>query len=148
MGRGSRKIVVRSLRARDHRAFVGLLRAAGMEPRTRGRDSRGNFTRQMKTHGRTYLGAFDRDRLVGVVLGTHDTRKGWVNRLAVHPDYRRKGIAARLVDECERRMRALGIVVFAALVEEDNRASKAFFESRGYEALRLWYMRKKRRPGV
>ena len=29
--------------------------------------------------------------LVGVVLGTHDGRKGWINRLAVAPAYQRRG---------------------------------------------------------
>src|SRR5213080_162381 len=92
--------------------------------------------------------AFDRDRLVGVVLGTHDTRKAWINRLAVHPDYRRRSIAAWLVRACERVLRERGLKMFAALIEPENRASAAFFRSLGYEILPILYARKKLRESV
>lgn len=87
------------------------------------------------------LGAFDGPRLVGAVLGTHDTRKGWVNRLAVHPDYRRLGIASRLVRRAEREFRNQGIQMFAALVEPGNVASEAFFRALGYDILPMLYAR-------
>jgi ribosomal protein S18 acetylase RimI-like enzyme len=120
-----------------------------MDPKTRGRDSRASFRRQLRRNRRWYLGAFDGDRLVGVVLGTHDTRKAWINRLAVDPDYRRRRIASRLVRECERRLRAdTGLGMFAAIVELDNRASRSMFESMGYQGWKVWYMRKKRDPGI
>ncbi|MBI4416870.1 MAG: GNAT family N-acetyltransferase [Euryarchaeota archaeon] len=136
------------MRLADHPAVVGLLRAAGMTPRTRGRDGRAAFARQLRSNRTRYLGAFDRTRLVGVVLGTHDTRKGWINRLAVHPGYRRRGVATRLVRECERTLRKAGIEMFAALIEGDNAASEALFRKLGYDTGRLIYARKKLRPDV
>ena len=71
-------------------------------------------------------------RIVGVVFGTHDGRKGWINRLAVAPDFRGQGIAHRLVGEVEAALHAQGIDVIAALVESDNRGSLAFFARIGY----------------
>ncbi|OGS45505.1 MAG: hypothetical protein A3K66_05130 [Euryarchaeota archaeon RBG_16_67_27] len=97
---------------------------------------------------RWYLGAFDDRRLVGCVLGTHDTRKGWINRLAVEPDYRRRGIATRLIRACERALRRAGIRVFAALIDPANRPSEAFFASLGYDALPMAYMRRKDREAL
>lgn len=139
---------IRRLRLADHGDVVELLRRCGMTPRSRGRDSRPAFARQLRTHRTTYLGAFAGDRLVGVVLGTHDTRKGWINRLAVHPEYRRQGVATRLVRTCERGLRAEGIEMFAALIETGNAASKALFRKLGYATGRLTYARKKLRPGI
>ncbi|MFG1901422.1 GNAT family N-acetyltransferase [Micromonospora carbonacea] len=46
--------------------------------------------------------------VVAVVLGTYDGRRGSILRLAVHPAYRRRGIASGLVDELERRWAARG----------------------------------------
>ena len=71
--------------------------------------------------------------MVGVVLGTHDQRKGWINHLAVDPRFRRRGIAARLLAACEQALRAEGIDIIAALIEESNEASVRAFEHAGYQ---------------
>ena len=128
--------------------MIALFQIAGMNPKKRGRDSARSFSEQLQRNPGSYLGAFDGDRLVGVVLGTHDTRKAWINRLAVHPDYRRRSIAARLVRACERVLREQGLKMFAALIEPENRASEAFFRSLGYEILPILYARKKLRENV
>ena len=61
-----------------------------------------------------------------------DSRKGWINRLAVHPDYRRRGIAVDLIDECENVIRKRGLKLFCALIEESNRSSIRLFKKLGY----------------
>jgi ribosomal protein S18 acetylase RimI-like enzyme len=78
------------------------------------------------------LGAYDNGKLVGVVLLTDDGRKGWINRLAVDPDYRRKGIAKSLIDKSEEIFRERGIHLFAALIEDWNIPSQELFHSKGY----------------
>ena len=141
-------VQIRPLRQSNYNAMIALFQIAGMNPKTRGRDSPRSFGEQVRRNRSSYLGAFEEDRLVGVVLGTHDTRKAWINRLAVHPDYRRRSIAARLVRECERALRKQGLKMFAALIEPENRASEAFFRSLGYEILPILYARKKLRESV
>ena len=128
--------------------MIALFQVSGLNPKTKGRDSPRSFSEQLRRNRSSYLGAFDGDRLAGVVLGTSDTRKGWINRLAVHPDYRRRSIARRLVRACERVLRQQGLRMFAALIEPENRASEAFFRSLGYEILPILYARKKLRESV
>jgi len=70
--------------------------------------------------------------LVGSILGTHDGRKGWMNRLAVVPEYRRNGIARMLITETEKRLAGLGIEIFACLIEDWNLSSLQFFKELGY----------------
>src|SRR5438309_360848 len=81
-------IRIRRLRLADYDAMVRLLRLCGLNPRTKGRESRTSIAAQLRTPRNRYLGAFEGARLVGTVFGTHDGRKGWINRLAVHPDNR------------------------------------------------------------
>jgi ribosomal protein S18 acetylase RimI-like enzyme len=69
---------------------------------------------------------------VGVVLATHDSRKGWINRLAVDPAYRRQGLGLELIRLCEEHFRGLGIDVWAALIENWNEASLALLRKAGY----------------
>jgi len=136
------------LRRSDYDAMIALFRVCGLNPKIKGRDSLPSFTEQLRRNAASYLGAFDGDRLVGTVLGTHDTRKGWINRLAVDPRYRRRAVAARLVRRCELVLRKNGVDMFAALVEPENKASAAFFRSQGYDILPITYARKKRRESV
>lgn len=148
MARGSPEVRIRRLRAGDHAGVVDLLGLVGMNPHVRGRESPEAFRRQLRSSRTTYLGAFDGERLVGIVLGTHDSRKGWINRLAVYPEYQRRGIGTRLVRACERGLRAAGMEIFSALIEPGNEASETFFEGLGYEVWQLTYARKKLRRGV
>ena len=141
-------IRIRTLRLADYDPMVDLFRVCGLNPRVQGRDARGAIARQLRANRALYLGAFDRERLVGTVLGTHDTRKGWINRLAVHPDYRHRGIAARLVRECERCLRRRGIDMFAALIEPGNRASESLFRRLGYDMMEMTYARRKLRSEI
>lgn len=141
-------IRVRPLRLSDYGAMVDLFRVCGLSPRSRGRDSRTAIARQLRANRTAYLGAFDGTRLVGTVLGTHDMRKGWINRLAVHPDYRQRGIARRLVRACERALRKEGVEMFAALVEPENRTSENVFRKLGYDLVAMTYARRKLRDEV
>ena len=91
--------------------------------------------------------AVERGNIIGIVLGSHDGRKGWINRLAVVPEHRRRGIAAALVRACERALDAHGIEIVAALVEPSSRESAALFEELGYrEDVPVRYFRRLSRP--
>ena len=139
---------IRRLRLDDYDAMIRLFRVCGLNPRTKGRESRTAMAAQLRTPRNRYLGAFDGARLVGTVFGTHDSRKGWINRLAVDPAYRRRRIASQLVRLCERGLRAQGIEIFAALIEPDNSASEAVFRGLGYEIHPMLYARRKLHAGV
>jgi ribosomal protein S18 acetylase RimI-like enzyme len=137
-------VTIRALKISDYNDIVTLWGLGGMKHEPRWRDSKKGIARQIKMNPGLYLGAFDGKRLVGVLLATYDGRRGWLNRACVHPDYRRKGIARKLVAEAERRLRRKGIDLFAALVEEGNVASLTLCESMGYIPRRdIVYMRKK-----
>jgi len=71
-------------------------------------------------------------KLVGVVLGSHDGRRGWINRLAVMPGHQKEGVGGMLVDELERRLSKMGLLLVAVQVDKGNRASLRFFRERGF----------------
>ncbi len=71
-------------------------------------------------------------RLVGVALGGWDGRRAYIYHLAVDPDWRRRGVASRLMDELEERFRARGALKAKLQIVQGNDASTAFFGARGY----------------
>jgi N-acetylglutamate synthase len=120
------------LNATHHAEIIDLWQRAGLHIRPDGRDSLDAFARQMATGVQAPIGLRDGLRLVAVVLATHDSRKGWINRLAVDPDYRRQGLATRLIGLCEEHFQAQGVDIWAALIEDWNEASLALFRQAGY----------------
>jgi len=121
-----------TLTAADYDAVVDLWQQAGLPIKRAGRDSREQYEAQLAGDLQVVLGIKDGDRLVGVVVTTHDGRKGWINRLAVHPDYRRQGLARRLIEAAEHVLHDQGLSIIAALIEDGNTASLTLFEQVGY----------------
>jgi len=125
-------IVIRLFRVHDYEPLVSLWNQSGLPYRPNGRDRRERIVREIDHPNAIFLVAEAGDQIVGSIFGTHEGRKGWINRLAVLPDYRNRGIAARLVTEVERRLTEQGIDIVACLIEEWNTVSMEVFERLGY----------------
>ena len=140
-------IVVHKLITEGYDRWMSVWQRAGLTTvRPTGRDSREAFARQLAGGTHTVIGLEVGDELVGVVLATHDGRKGWINRLAVLPEHRRKGYAGRLVAAAEQVLRDQGMTVIAALIEPENEGSLDLFQKLGYvEQVGLHYVSKRDR---
>lgn len=112
--------------------LIELWKSCDLPHRPTGRDSREAITRQMRRDDTRFWGMFDGRRLIAAVIADSNGRKGWINRLAVHPDYRGKGLAQKLIDECERFFEGLGLKVFGALIKDDNVSSFSAFGKAGF----------------
>jgi len=143
--KGVPEIVIRDMTVDDYESVVRLWTEADLPYRPRGRDRREKMWAEMERGTGLFLVAEAGDEIVGVVLGTHDGRRGWINRLAIAPAYRRKGIARGLVRAVEARTEALGIEIVSALIETENEASLAFFKAIDYvHAPDIEYLSKRR----
>ena len=131
---------LRNATAGDVDALVALWRACGLA-----------FRRQAV--GDELAGVLERDpdlvivveadgALIASVMGTYDGRRGWINRLATHPDHRERGLARRLLGELEARLRAKGCGKVNLLVEPANRAVVGFYRQLGYDVDDLIFMEK------
>jgi ribosomal protein S18 acetylase RimI-like enzyme len=123
---------IRELTVGDYSALCALWEESGLPYRPNGRDQRERIAREIEGPCSIFLVAEDEGELVGAILGTHDGRKGWINRLAVSPQHRRQGIARVLVAAVEQRLDDLGIEIIAGQIEDWNESSTIFFERLGY----------------
>lgn len=123
---------IRVLALEDYEVIVSLWKAAGLPYRPQGRDRKDRMARNMADPRSCYLGAEEDSTLLGVVLATHDGRKGWINRLAVAPSAQRQGGATALVRAAEEKLTAQGIRILACLIERENGPSLSLFASLGY----------------
>ncbi len=122
---------IRRLTIDDYEGITNLWAKAKLPFKPRGRDSKKAIAAQIAVNPQ-FLGAFEDNALVGAVIVTSDTRKGWINRLAVDPGYRRHGVAKALIAESERALSDQGIGIFCVLVDGSNIPSKELFKECGY----------------
>jgi len=123
---------IRKLTIGDYEEMVRLWSRAKLPFKPKGRDSKEAIAAQIAANPEFFLGALEGNRLVGTVIISCDMRKGWINRLAVDPAYKRRGIAKVLIAESEKTLRKQGIRIFCALIEDYNVASRELFRECGY----------------
>ena len=72
------------------------------------------------------------NRVVGTIIAGYDGVRGWIHKLAVHPAYRRKGLASELLRQAETGLRALGCPKLNLQVRASNVDAVQFYKSLGY----------------
>jgi len=70
--------------------------------------------------------------VVGTLMFGYDGHRGWLYRLAVAAECRRRGLARLLVHEAERRLRELGCTKINLQLHADNESGAAFWGALGY----------------
>jgi len=123
---------LRKLTMDDYDALVNLWGDTGLSYRPLGRDRKERIALEMQREDTAFLGIFDGNRLVASGLATYDGRKGWINRIAVHPDLRRRGLGKEMVAACERFLESVGADIIAALIEDWNEPSIELFADCDY----------------
>ena len=140
---------LREFEINDYAAVIELWSFSGLPYRPKGRDRKEKNAKELNNGTAIFLVAEIKNRIVGVIFGTHDGRKGWVNRLAVHPDFKCKGIAKALVADVEKRLLEAGVEIITCLIENDNIASQAVFRKLGFKAWEdITYFSKRMNPDV
>lgn len=71
-------------------------------------------------------------RVVGVVLWSHNGDIAMLWRLAVAPEYRKRGIARALIHRAEQDVKAFGLDGICLLTRNTNAAARALYTSEGY----------------
>jgi len=122
---------IREARSDEVEAILALWQATGSGPSIT--DTREHLAMVTEKAPDLFLVAQAGGRLVGSIIGGWDNWRGHIYRLAVHPDFRRRGLARALTDEIERRLRARGARRIYALAATKQEMGVKFWESLPYE---------------
>jgi len=116
----------------DYDDIVKLWNRASLPYKPKGRDSKSSIASEMEANPDFFIGAYQGNKLIGTAIASSDLRKGWINRLAVDPTCRRRGIAKTLIAEAEKVLKKRGAKIFCALIEDTNNSSMKLFKKCGY----------------
>ncbi|MCF7793776.1 MAG: GNAT family N-acetyltransferase [Candidatus Cloacimonetes bacterium] len=126
-------LIYREILPADIPKLLDLWRISGLSIRPKGRDRIEKIAKELENDFEALIGAFQKEDLVAFILATHDGRKGWINRLAVHPDFRRKGLATKMIKQAEKFLESNQIEIYTCLIEDWNKGSIKLFSDLGYK---------------
>lgn len=103
-----------------------------------GEDSwpRSDWEELLKDEKAVYYAVTDGNRIVGdLFIYNWQGEKDYIKlmNLAVHPNYRRRGIASGLLENAKKEMAAAGLVRVLGETRESNAAMRRAFEKCGYK---------------
>jgi len=135
---------IRKMKKEDYGEIIELWERAGLDYKQCGRDSIEHILKELRANPDLFLVAEQDGKIVGSVLATYDGRKGWLNRVAVDPEFQGKGLGKKLCLKAERLLRKRGCMIFAMQVHDSNKRSKEMAKGLGYEERKdIVYFRKK-----
>ena len=135
------EIIFRLCLEDDIESVLELWRAAGSTPSMT--DTSDDLRTTINSRASSVIVAVSGGTVAGSIIGAFDGWRGNLYRLAVHPDYQRRGIARRLLSEAETWLRTQGAKRVGAVVEKDHPWAVDFWESSGFvlEPMDLRYVR-------
>ncbi len=91
-----------------------------------------DIDRKMKVNPELFLVGVLDGKIISSVMGGYEGHRGWINYLAVDPDYRRMGYGRVVMTEIERRLKAVGCPKINLQVRETNASVIKFYEAIGF----------------
>ena len=95
-------------------------------------DSKEGISRFLERNPNTSFVAIENEKLIGIILGGHDGRRGYIYHLAVNENYRKNGIGSELVKNCLDAFKQEKISKVALLVFKYNEVGNSFWEKQGF----------------
>ena len=95
-------------------------------------DSKEGIARFLERNPNTSFVALENENLVGIILGGHDGRRGYIYHLSVNENFRKNGIGSSLVKNCLEAFKQEKISKVALLVFKYNEVGNSFWEKQGF----------------
>lgn len=120
---------IRAFQLADYKSVAELLEVALSEECCE--ETMGAFARQLSWDSELILVAEREASIVGTMIGTIDQNKGYLYRVAVHPDNRRQGVGRALVAAMNQRLRQRNVFKILIAGDKHNELLLPFYQSFG-----------------
>jgi len=130
----------REFTLKDYESVIDLWKLAGLKLSRS--DTYEGLKFKLKRDPDLFFVMEEEKRIIGVVMGSFDGRRGWINHLAVHPEYQGKNIGQQIIDELQRRFKKIGCEKMNLLIELSNENVQSFYEKQGFKKHDLIFMEK------
>ena len=125
------EIVVRAYEQQDEAAVVELWKTVFPDDPP-WNDPLIVIERKLSVQRDLFLVCLSGGRIVGTALAGFDGVRGWVHKVAAHPDFQRKGIASHLMKAAEEGLANVGCPKLNIQVRAENESAVKFYMDAGY----------------
>ena len=123
---------IRLFREEDYEDVVQLWKDTGLILSLS--DERDELLKFAKFNSESFF-ILEEDRIIGAVVAAYDGRRGYINHLAVHPDYQGERYGKLLMDKTMENYNSLNCVKVHLMIEKSNSKVVEYYEKMG------WYIR-------
>lgn len=95
-------------------------------------DPKKDINRKMDENPDLFFVGEIEEQLIASCMAGYDGHRGWIYYLAVHPEYRNKGWARKIVMFAEGRLKSIGCPKVNLMVRDTNTAVIDFYKNIGY----------------
>ena len=96
-------------------------------------DSKGEVEKMLNRNPDLFLIGTLKDKVVAVVMGAFDGRRGYVHHLAIDPTYQRQGYGTKIMTKLNENFRQKGIHKIHLFIEKRNKEVIDFYRNLGWE---------------
>jgi ribosomal protein S18 acetylase RimI-like enzyme len=124
------EFVIRQYDVADRDDVIELWKKCGLvvPQNDPGRD----IERKLKVNPEWFLVGVLKGDIIGACMAGYEGHRGWINYLAVAPEFRRRGFAAKLMQEAERILRQAGCPKINLQIRASNTGVIEFYKAIGY----------------
>ncbi len=91
-----------------------------------------DIARKLKVQPELFLVGMLDSLLIATVMGGYDGHRGWINYLAVHPDFQGQGYAQQVMENVESELRKRGCPKINLQIRSVNARVMAFYQKLGF----------------
>jgi ribosomal protein S18 acetylase RimI-like enzyme len=122
---------IRPFRSDDEDAIVELWVACQLiGPHN---NPRRDIARKLRVNPEWFLVGELENKIVATCMVGYEGHRGWINYLAVVPEYQKRGIARQIMDEAERLLRQVGCPKINLQVRTANAQVIEFYKTIGFQ---------------
>ena len=91
-----------------------------------------DIARKLKVQPELFLVGMLDSLLIATVMGGYDGHRGWINYLAVHPDFQGQGYAQQVMENVESELRKRGCPKINLQIRSGNTRVMTFYQKLGF----------------
>ena len=123
-------LLIRPFQTEDEDALVALWKMC--ELTVPWNNPHKDIARKLQVQPELFLVGILDSNLIATVMGGYDGHRGWINFLAVHPDFRENGYGQEKMNSVETKIREMGCPKINLQIRTGNDKMAFFYQKLGF----------------